>query len=84
MSKYSKVNNPDRVGKDAKEVIFLELFKGESLENIIDYWATMNISKLDIISVTENPKINQAIDLIKRELENSNRGNISIKELLKK
>lgn len=84
MSNYSKVNNPNRVGKDAKEFIFLELFKGESLENVIDYWATMNISNLNIYTVTENPKINQAIDLIKRELNNSNRGNISIKELLKK
>lgn len=68
-----------------KELIFFEGFKGESLENVIDYWATMNISNLDIITVTENPKIKQAIDLIKRELDNNNnRGTISLKELLKK
>lgn len=84
MNKYKHQNNPDKVSRDAKDLIFLESFKGESLENIIDYWASMNISKLDIISVTENSKINQAIDIIKRELDNNSRGNISIKELLKK
>jgi hypothetical protein len=71
----------------SKELNFLEGFKGESLENIIDYWANMNISKLDIISITENPKINQAIDIIKTELNNSKNsktGSISIRELLKK
>lgn len=78
LSKHNKQNNMK------KELNFLEGFKGESLENVIDYWATMNISNLDIITVTENPKIKQAIDLIKRELDNNNRGTISLKELLKK
>jgi hypothetical protein len=84
MSKYSKVNNPDRVSKDTKEVIFFKELKGESLENVVDYWAMLNISNLSLLSVTENPKIKQAIDIIKKELDNSNGGSISIKELSKK
>ena len=66
-----------------KELSFLEGFKGESLENIIDYWNSANNNNL-LLSVTDNLKVKQAIDLIKRELDNNNRGTISIKELLKK
>ena len=42
MNKFSKVNNPYRVGDNAKEVIFLEGFKGESLENVVEYWININ------------------------------------------
>jgi hypothetical protein len=77
LSKHNKQNNMK------KELSFLEGFKGESLENIIDYWNSANNNNL-LLSVTDNLKVKQAIDLIKRELDNNNRGTISIKELLKK
>lgn len=42
MNKFSKVNNPSRVGDSAKEFIFLEGFKGQSLEAVVEYWFCMN------------------------------------------
>jgi hypothetical protein len=42
MNKFSKVNNLSRIGDNAKEVIFLEGFKGESLENVVEYWINFN------------------------------------------
>jgi hypothetical protein len=42
MNKFSKVNNLSRIGDSAKEVIFLEGFKGESLENVVEYWINLN------------------------------------------
>ena len=70
MSKYSKQTNPDRVSKEAKEVIFLEGFHGETLKNVVDYWADMNINNLETaLTVTENPRIKEAINVILRELK---------------
>ena len=79
MNKFSKVNNPYRVGDNAKEVIFLEGFKGESLENVIEYWININhratlieefitedeIDKLPIIKEI-NDKIKEIDILIKK------------------
>ena len=42
MNKFSKVNNLSRIGDSAKEVIFLEGFKGQSLENVVEYWFMIN------------------------------------------
>lgn len=42
MNKFSKVNNLSRIGDSAKEVIFLEGFKGQSLENVVEYWININ------------------------------------------
>lgn len=90
MSKYSKQINPDKVSKDAKEVIFLEGFRGETLENVVDYWADMNINNLErAFTVTENPLIKDAIKVILRELEGNPQPEkkqdlIHLKELLKK
>lgn len=42
MNKYSKVNNPDRVSKDAKGLILFEELKNEPLDNVIEYWVTVN------------------------------------------
>ena len=42
MNKFSKVNNLSRIGDSAKEVIFLEGFKGQSLENVVEYWINFN------------------------------------------
>jgi len=87
MSKHSKENNTARVSKDAKEVIFLENFKGDSLENIIDYWALVNVVDFgEALSVTENLKIKHAINVIKAELNKASGDSIntiSIKDLLK-
>jgi abortive infection bacteriophage resistance protein len=87
MSKHSKENNTARVSKDAKEVIFLENFKGDSLENIIDYWALVNVVDFgEALSVTENLKIKHAINVIKAELNKASGdriNTISIKDLLK-
>jgi hypothetical protein len=79
MNKFSKVNNPYRVGDSAKEVIFLEGFKGESLENVVEYWINTNhratlieefitedeIDKLPIIKEI-NDKIKEIDILIKK------------------
>ena len=79
MNKFSKVNNPYRVGDNAKEVIFLEGFKGESLENVVEYWINTNhratlieefitedeIDKLPIIKEI-NDKIKEIDILIKK------------------
>ena len=79
MNKFSKVNNPSRVGDNAKEVIFLEGFKGESLENVVEYWININhratlieefitedeIDKLPIIKEI-NDKIKEIDILIKK------------------
>jgi hypothetical protein len=43
MKRYSKMtNNPDRVGKDTKQIIYFEELRGESLENVVEYWLMMN------------------------------------------
>ena len=79
MNKFSKVNNLSRVGDNAKEVIFLEGFKGESLENVVEYWININhratlieefitedeIDKLPIIKEI-NDKIKEIDILIKK------------------
>jgi hypothetical protein len=79
MNKFSKVNNPSRVGDNAKEVIFLEGFKGQSLENVVEYWFGMNkggslieelitedeVDKLPIIKEI-NDKIKEIDILIKK------------------
>lgn len=79
MNKFSKVNNLCRVGDSAKEVIFLEGFKGESLENVVEYWINTNhratlieefitedeIDKLPIIKEI-NDKIKEIDTLIKK------------------
>lgn len=69
-----------------KQVIFLKVFEGESLENVIDYWAMMNNKKIDGLSVTENVAIKNSISRIKEELERpkSSSGYLSIKELMNK
>ena len=68
MNKYSKVNKNSRVGDEAKEAIFFEGLKGETLENVIDYWNVMNNNNILLTSVTDNPKLKEAIDIIKKEL----------------
>jgi len=79
MNKFSKVNNLSRVGDSAKEVIFLEGFKGQSLENVVEYWINFNkgvtlieelitedeIDKLPIIKEI-NDKIKEIDTLIKK------------------
>jgi hypothetical protein len=79
MNKFSKVNNPSRVGDNAKEFIFLEGFKGESLENVVEYWINTNhratliaefitedeVDKLPIIKEI-NDKIKEIDILIKK------------------
>ena len=79
MNKFSKVNNLSRVGDNVKEVIFLEGFKGESLENVVEYWINTNhratlieefitedeIDKLPIIKEI-NDKIKEIDILIKK------------------
>jgi len=50
-----------------KDLIFLEGFKGESLANVVDYWSTVN-KPSELISVTDNAKINRAIEIILQEL----------------
>ena len=83
MSKDKHQNNPDKVSKDAKEVIFLEGFKGETIENIIEYWDIMNTNNSET-TLLENPKIKEAISVIKQELSKGSGGNtLSIKDLLK-
>jgi antitoxin component YwqK of YwqJK toxin-antitoxin module len=42
MNKFSKVNNHNRVGQNAKELIFLEGFDGQSIENIVETWLMIN------------------------------------------
>jgi hypothetical protein len=43
MRKYKTiVNNPFRVGKDAKQVIYFEELKGLSLESIVEDWVMIN------------------------------------------
>jgi hypothetical protein len=42
MKNYRKTNNPDKVGKDAKQIIFFEELRGESLEAVVQYWVTVN------------------------------------------
>jgi hypothetical protein len=83
MSKDKHQNNPDKVSKDAKEVIFLEGFKGETIENIIEYWDIVNTNNSET-TLLENPKIKEAISVIKQELSKGSGGNtLSIKDLLK-
>jgi hypothetical protein len=55
------------------EANFLKGFENETLENVIHYWALMNPNsiKIDFLTVTENPAILAAINVIKQEL---NRG----------
>ena len=79
MNKFSKVNNLSRVGDNAKEVIFLEGFKGESLENVVEYWINIThratlieefitedeVDKLPIIKEI-NDKIKEIDTLIKK------------------
>jgi hypothetical protein len=53
-----------------KELIFLEGFKGETLENVIQYWVLMNIeTKEPINTITDLPKVKEAIEIIKTELK---------------
>ncbi len=67
-----------------KEVVFLEGFKEEPLENILEYWALMNVGDLGALSITENPKIKEAISVIKQELKRGSGGaTVKIKDLLK-
>jgi hypothetical protein len=56
--------------KENKGIIFLKGFKNESLENVIDYWVLMNRNqvKIELLTVTDNPVILHAINLIKKEL----------------
>ena len=68
MNKYSKVTPPPRAGDEAKDAIFFEGLKGETLENVIDYWNVMNNNNILLTSVTDNPKLKEAIDIIKKEL----------------
>jgi len=79
MNKFSKVNNLSRIGDSAKEIIFLEGFKGQSLENVVEYWINTNngatlieefitedeIDKLPIIKEI-NDKIKEIDTLIKK------------------
>ncbi len=79
MNKFSKVNNLSRIGDSAKEVIFLEGFKGQSLEAVVDYWFMINkggtlteelitedeVSKLPIIKEIKD-KIKDIDTLIKK------------------
>lgn len=57
---------------DKQKAEFLNGFEGETLENVIDYWATLNCRMLEltppILTVVENKAINKAIATIKREL----------------
>ena len=57
--------------KENKGIIFLKGFKNESLENVIDYWVLMNRNqvKIELLTVTDNPVILHAINLIKKELK---------------
>jgi hypothetical protein len=54
--------------KDKRELIFMGGLKGETLENVIDYWNVMNNNNTLLISVIDNPKVKEAIDIIKKEL----------------
>jgi hypothetical protein len=56
--------------KENKGIIYLKGFKNESLENVIDYWVLMNRNqvKIELLTVTDNPVILHAINLIKKEL----------------
>ena len=69
-----------------KQAIFLKGFEGESLENVIDYWAMMNNKKTDGLTVTENVYIKNSIRRIKEELETPKASvqYLSIKELMNK
>lgn len=51
-----------------QEVIFLKGFEGETLENVIDYWAMMNNKKIEGLTVTDNLHIKRCVDEIKDEL----------------
>jgi hypothetical protein len=43
MRKYKTiVNNPFRVGKDAKQVIYFEMLKGYELMSLVSDWVLMN------------------------------------------
>ena len=66
-----------------KQAIFLKGFEGESLENVIDYWAIMNNKKIDGLSVTDNLGIKNSVRIIKQELGTTKTGYLSIKELYK-
>lgn len=48
MSKYKKIENTERVSENAKEVIFLDGFKGETLENVISYYLMANSINLTV------------------------------------
>jgi hypothetical protein len=60
MRKYKTItNNPDRVGKDTKQIIFFEELKGESLENVVEYWLMMNKSGAITINAELLPHISR-------------------------
>jgi len=77
--------------EDLEQIMFLEQLKGESLENVIDYWACANYKNLGgyFFTVTENPIIYKAISDILKVLNNERKTEnkakeVSIKELLNK
>ena len=52
-----------------KDVIFLEGFKGETLENVIQYWALMNVkTKEPLINAVDLPEVKEAIKTIETEI----------------
>jgi hypothetical protein len=67
MSKLNKVNNLSRIGDSAKEVIFLEGFKGQSLENVVDYWMSLNKGATLIEELITEDEVNKLP--IKKEIK---------------
>lgn len=69
--------------EDLKQIIFFNELKKEPLENVIDYWATMNLNNLDnYLSPSEHPEIKKRIKEILIILENKEVKNRSVREIL--
>lgn len=93
MRKYSKIRNIDRVHEDAREVIFFEELKGESLENVVEYWVMINKGGTIVAEFT--PEDNSDKRLLVKEINNkikeieilidklSKQSNMETEELLK-
>lgn len=80
MSKFSKVNNLSRIGDSAKEVIFLEGFKGQSLENVVDYWMSLNKGATLIEELITEDEVNK-LPIIKEIKDKLKEIDILIKKL---
>jgi hypothetical protein len=80
MNKFSKVNNLSRIGDSAKEVIFLEGFKGQSLENVVDYWMSLNKRATLIEELITEDEVNK-LPIIKEIKDKIKEIDILIKKL---